>query len=72
MGITSKVTKCTYDYDVEPYKNIEQKWSIEQIKKYHPFPFYIYPAPNFKNSPLSYLRYAVKRVLNLYNWGERW
>jgi glycosyltransferase involved in cell wall biosynthesis len=72
MGITSRVTKCAYDCKLKPYESIAQKWPTEDLKKYWPFPMHLTPSPNLKTEPWAYLKYAFKRWLNLYQWGDNW
>lgn len=72
MGTTANLTKCAYDNEEGAINNITDKWPIEELDKYWPFPIHLHPAPKFPESPLAYLRYAFKRLFNLYEWGDKW
>jgi len=72
MGTTSRVTNCNYENIEQCHKNITDKWTIDEIMKYWPFPMHLHPVPSLKLSPYKYIKYAFKRLFNLYNWGDTW
>jgi GT2 family glycosyltransferase len=49
-----------------------EKFDMDVIYKHWWNKMHLYPAPSIFSEPTSYLRYAVKSFLGLYNWGDRW
>jgi hypothetical protein len=72
MGVTASATKCAYDDKGDTIYDVKGKWSFEELEKYWPFPMHLYPPPKYDEDPVSYLRYAFKRIFSLYEWGDKW
>jgi hypothetical protein len=72
MGVTARVTKCVYDGREDTIYDITRKWPIEELRKYWPFPMHLTPQPLLGRRPIAYIKYALKRVFNCYQWGDDW
>jgi hypothetical protein len=72
MGVTARVTKCVYDGREDTIYDITRKWPIEELRKYWPFPTHLTPQPLLGMRPIAYIKYALKRVFNCYQWGDDW
>jgi len=72
MGTTARVTKCAYDCKEDTIYDIQDKWSMEELLKYWPFPMHLTSPPKLTEYPIGYLRFAFKSFFNLYKWGDHW
>jgi glycosyltransferase involved in cell wall biosynthesis len=72
MGITARVTHCAYNSKNETFTAITEKWPMDVLMRYWPFPMHLTPTPSLSTDPIAYVRYAFKRLFNLYQWGDNW
>jgi len=72
MGATTRAQggKTLWANDSQQHQGLTEKWPMAVLKQHWWNPMDLTPTPTPSREPLLYAKYAIKRVLGLYQWGD--